>query len=296
MELYRKYRPQDFNEISGQESAVRMLEGFLQNSSVPHSLLFVGPSGVGKTTLARIVARKLEAEVHEYNVADFRGIDTIREIRDRVQMPPLLKRCRCIILDEAHKLTSDSQNALLKLLEDCPEHSYFILCSTQPDRLITTVLNRCVVVRLSELADESLAALLRRVARREGKALDPETEKAIISNSRGSGRKALVLLEQYFAGGELRDIETTETTVADLCRALIKRATWPEVVELVQNLEDEDPETVRRVVLAYAAKAIQSRHMPTAARAYLIIAAFSRWFSFTKPHLYAACFEVLCEE
>jgi DNA polymerase-3 subunit gamma/tau len=138
-ELYLKHRPSLFKQVIGQDDAVNVLQQLLKGDRFPHALLLSGPSGCGKTTLARICRDKLEctgADFQELNGADTRGIDTIREIRSHLNLRPMHGKCRIWYIDEAHKLSNDAQNALLKMLEDTPTTAYFMLATTEPNKLI----------------------------------------------------------------------------------------------------------------------------------------------------------------
>src|SRR5437773_2031788 len=128
-ELYKKHRPRKFADVVGQPRAVAALESMVAAGEVPHSVLFAGPSGTGKTTLARILARELGCgkNFKEINAAESRGIDSIREVQSVMGLAPMGGKCRVWLWDEAHRLTPDSQSALLKTLEDTPSHVYFML-------------------------------------------------------------------------------------------------------------------------------------------------------------------------
>ncbi len=142
MGLDLKHRPKSFDRIIGNEDTVEALESYLTKKDLNHSFLFTGPSGTGKTTLARIVAGELGCEgmdFTEMNSADFRGIDTIRNIRQQMVFPPMEGKNRGWLLDEAHKLSNDAMNSLLKPLEEPPNHVYFFLATTEPQKLITTI-------------------------------------------------------------------------------------------------------------------------------------------------------------
>ena len=136
-ELYRKYRPTSFKQVVGQEEAIRTLTELGKRKAIPHAILFTGPSGVGKTTLARILQRKLKCvgnDFVEMNAANDRGVGIIRSIQNKVGLAPMLGSCRIWLMDEAHQLTSDAQSAFLKLLEDTPSHVYFMLATTDPQK------------------------------------------------------------------------------------------------------------------------------------------------------------------
>src|SRR3989442_6163055 len=165
--LYRKYRPQDFDEVVGQEAIVRTLKNAIATGQVRQAYLFAGPRGTGKTSLARILAKGLNCaqgptptpdkvcnacvtiasgtslDVVEMDAASQRGIDDIREIRDRVVLQPAEGRYKVYILDEAHQLTDAAWNALLKLIEEPPPHLVFVFCTTDLQKVLPTVRSRC---------------------------------------------------------------------------------------------------------------------------------------------------------
>ena len=133
MELYKKHRPSYLEDVFGQPEAVKVLGSMIEKDDLPHSILFTGPSGVGKTTLARILKEELECHANDFkeiNCADFRGIDTIRDIRNNMNRQSLMGGPLIWLIDEAHKLTNDAQTAFLKMLEDTPKHVYFFLATT----------------------------------------------------------------------------------------------------------------------------------------------------------------------
>lgn len=145
MPLHIEHRPSNLSEIFGNKAIVESLTSiFERKSDYPHAFLFHGPTGCGKTTLARIVAKMLKCDKpEEYNMANLRGIDAVRTLVEECVYLPLTGHNRVYILDEIHRQTKDAQNALLKLLEDPPEHVYFILGTTDPEQLIATLRGRC---------------------------------------------------------------------------------------------------------------------------------------------------------
>ena len=154
MELYKKYRPKNFKRIVGQPTITEQLTSMTRSNQFPHSSLFSGPSGCGKTTLARIMRNKLDCgdqDFQEVNCADFRGIDMVRDIRNRMNLAPIGGECRVWLIDEAHQLSSQAQNAFLKILEDTPSHVYFMLATTDPQKLIPTIRTRCAEFKVSSL-------------------------------------------------------------------------------------------------------------------------------------------------
>lgn len=304
MELYRKYRPRSLGEIAGQQDTVRMLESFLKRKELPHALLFSGPSGCGKTTIARILKREMgcdKLDYQEINAAESRGIDTIREIAQHVGLSPIAGKCRMWIMDEAHQLNSFSQNALLKLLEDTPDHVYFILCTTDPAKLIRTIYTRCTHCKLGTLYPSDLAQVIKDVVERSKETVQmpgADVIKAIIEAADGSARKAVVLL------GQVADLVTKEEQLAaiqkpevqqqaiELARLLINPKTkWPAVAELIKNL-DESPEGIRHLILSYASTVVLGGGS-LSSKGYLLLTCFeSPWYDSGKAGLVRACYEV----
>ncbi len=224
--LYRKYRPQDFDEVVGQEAIVRTLRNAISSGQVRQAYLFAGPRGTGKTSLARILAKGLNCvqgptptpdkvcnpcvtiasgtslDVIEMDAASQRGIDDIREIRERVVLQPAEGRYKVYILDEAHQLTDAAWNALLKLIEEPPPHLVFVFCTTDLSKVLPTVRSRCQTFVFQRPRLPELVRVLRRVA--DGEGLDaPDQALALIARgARGAYRDAVSTLDQLAAATE----------------------------------------------------------------------------------------------
>jgi DNA polymerase-3 subunit gamma/tau len=260
MELYRKYRPKTVQAMIGQPNAVKTLTTMFKTKKIPHAIIFTGPSGTGKTTAARAVAAELnchETDFVEINAADSRGVDMVRDIRSKMGMAGM-SGCRVYLIDEAHALTKDAQSALLKMLEDTPGHVYFMLATTDPKKMLNTILTRCTEIRMNSVKDEDLEKLLGKVATKEGITLQEDVALQIIQSSDGSPRKALVLLNQIMGldstEEQLQAILSADSKkqVFDLFSALVyKKSGWPEIADILKSI-DEEPETVRRIILAIA--------------------------------------------
>ena len=195
MELYRKYRPETLEDMVGNEATIKSLKKELENGS--HVFLMTGPAGCGKTTLARIMAKEVNAgplSIHEINSAENRGIDTAREIMEQMRYNPSDGDAIVWILDEMHQITSAGQNALLKALEDTPEHCYFFLCTTDPQKLIAPLKTRCSIINVKPLTNEEMTYLLKRTARSEKIKLGNEVYERICEIAQGGSRKGLKLL------------------------------------------------------------------------------------------------------
>lgn len=261
MSLYLKYRPQSFEEIKGNREVVQVLEKMLTNlDTCPHSFLLHGPTGCGKTTIARIISSKLGCssfDQKELDTADFRGIDTIRELRHISEYKSLGGGKRAFILDECHKLTNDAQNALLKLLEDTPPHIYLILCTTDPNKLLNTIRGRCQQFQMKQLNENQMYGLLRGISKSEGETLTQNIYESIIKSSFGLPRNAVQILEQVLnTEPDKRETIAEKVTIEqlesiELSRALIKRSDWKEVRTILGRLTDQEPEEIRRQVLGY---------------------------------------------
>ena len=262
MSLATLYRPRLFDEVVGNTKTIKSIESILNRnrSNIPSSWLFTGPSGCGKTTLARIIASELdcrEDDLTELDAADFRGIDNIRDIREQMRYAPIKSKCRVWILDECHQLTKDAQEALLKGLEDTPAHVFFILCTTEPKKLKTTLRNRCIQFTVEPISNKNMIEFLGEVVYGEGKEIGKVVLKKIAENSSGSCRIALQTLETVLdlpleeMLERVQTISEKDNAIIDLCRALFKGESWGNVAQILKNIDGEQPESIRLAVMGY---------------------------------------------
>ncbi len=297
MELYKKYRPKIFKEIIGQVTAANMLVELCKKNKIPQAILLTGPSGSGKTTIARILQRKLQCDdvdYIEYNATEFGGVNDIRELRSRMNVAPMKSPVRLYLIDEAHGLTTHAQNALLKVLEDTPKHIHIILATTDPQKILKTVMTRCTEIKLVPVAHDDLVTLVKDVAGKEKVKLSKPVVTGIAEAADGSARKALVILNQIIGitkeDEQLDAISKSETKqqAINLCRILMNpRSQWKEIAVILKGLED-DPETVRRMVLGYMSSVLLNR---SDNRIALIIECFlDNFFDSGKAGLTLACY------
>ena len=217
---YRKWRPSSFNELAGQEHVSTTLRQSVRMGRIAHSYLFCGPRGCGKTTTARIIAKAANCldlqdgdpcnacqvctdindgrfmDIIELDAASNRGIDEIRDIRDKVNFAPVQGRRKVYIIDEAHMLTDQASNAFLKTLEEPPEHVIFVLCTTEAHRILPTIISRCQRLDFRRIPSETVFGRLSEIAEAEGVAVEPAAMRIIARYASGSLRDAENLLEQ----------------------------------------------------------------------------------------------------
>ena len=261
MNFHIKYRPETFDDVLGNEDIIASLRKMTQTPETsPNAFLLHGPTGCGKTTLGRIIARELGAkgnDFREVDSADFRGIDMIREMRKQSQFRPLEGELRVWLLDECHKLSNDAMNALLKALEDPPAHVRYILCTTDPSKLLSTIRGRCTQYPVELLGDRDMRKLLRRVVKAEDETLSKDIYDQITTDSAGHPRDALQILSKVLSvEGDKRLAVARRTAEAqsqtiELCRALTSRAPWPKVAGILEGLKSQEPESIRRAILGY---------------------------------------------
>ena len=200
--LYRKYRPQKFKDVIGQNHIVKVLEGAIKLGNISHAYLFSGSRGTGKTSMARILSREIGTSANdlvEMDAASNRGIDDVREIRESVNTLPFESRYKVYIIDEVHMLTKDAWNAFLKTLEEPPQHVVFVLATTELEKVPETVISRCQTFSFKQPNQATLKDFTLTVAKKEGFILEPAAAELVAILGDGSFRDAHGILEKVFS-------------------------------------------------------------------------------------------------
>ena len=197
--LYRKYRPQSFSEIKGQDHIVSVLENEAKAGKINHAYLFSGSRGIGKTSVARIFAKTLgvnSEDIYEIDAASNRGIDEIRAIRDAVHTYPYSSKYKVYIVDEVHMLTKEAWNAFLKTLEEPPDHVIFIMATTEAHKLPDTVVSRCECFAFKKPAHQILVESILKIVKEEKYEIEKKSASLIATLADGSFRDAFSILQK----------------------------------------------------------------------------------------------------
>lgn len=296
MELYKKYRPKTFDDVLGNDH----IKSFFKNKEeLPSAIMLTGNHGCGKTTIARILANKLGVEdfsYFEYNVADDTGVESARAIVEEATTPSVIGGYKFFVLDEYHMATKANQNCLLKILEDTPKNVIFVICSTEPEKIISTVKSRCTHFQVDSPTNKVLGGYLMSICSREGKDVPKDVLKEIVKRSSNSVRKALVNLDKciYLPQEEMLKSIEESTTQEDFAKKLIKSlesaSSWSIVSKLLRNVKKGDVESFRQ----YALICFNNKLLNTGEDRYsYLIDKFSyNFFDSGVAGLSNACFEI----
>ncbi len=262
--LYRKYRGKSFAEILGQTHIVTTLTNALANGRISHAYLFTGPRGVGKTSVARLLARAVNClesqtnmpcnscqiclvplasnmDIIEIDAASNRRIDEVRDLRDKINLSPALSRYKVYIIDEVHMLTNEAFNALLKTLEEPPTHAIFILATTEAHKLPETIISRTQRFNFKAITPKDLSEHLGKIAKKEGITIEPDAINLIVEASHGSFRDAISMLDQVSGSGQ--DLVTAQNV-----NSLLGLSDSAAIEKLVLSIAQRQPgEAIRTI-------------------------------------------------
>lgn len=252
--LYRKYRSKSLNEIIGQEHITDTLEQALKQGRISHAYLLTGPRGVGKTSIARILAHEINSlpytddsqhmDIIEIDAASNRRIDEIRELRDKIYVAPTSLKYKVYIIDEVHMLTKEAFNALLKTLEEPPAHAVFILATTDAHKLPATIVSRTQRFTFKPVDKDKVAAHLAEIAKKEKIKISPEALEMLAEHGQGSFRDSISLLDQLGSNKESIDVTMVQEllgtppaeAVDDLLKLLAKGGDSGNLMTKLSNL------------------------------------------------------------
>ena len=266
--LYRKYRPKDFGSVVGQDSLVKTLKNSVKNNSFCHAYMFFGPRGTGKTTLSKIFARTINClnpidgnacgscincthssakecvDIIEIDAASNNGVDEIRELKNKISLVPAQLKFKVYIIDEVHMLSLGAFNALLKTLEEPPEHAIFILATTDPQKVPETIISRCQCFSFKRISEKSIVERLKFISKTENIEVDDDVLMEISLASEGGMRDALGLLDK------LRSFIDGKITITDFVE-LNGLVTQSDLKNLVDSIMDGNNARVLQLISSY---------------------------------------------
>lgn len=217
--LYRKYRPENFREVLGQDHIVKILDGAINLGNISHAYLFAGTRGTGKTSIARILAKEIKCtgnDLYEIDAASNRGIDDIRELRNSVNVLPFDSPYKVYIIDEVHMLTKEAFNALLKTLEEPPKYVIFILATTEIEKLPDTIVSRCQTFNFKKPSQKILKDFVIDVAGKEGFKIEPSAANLIALLGEGSFRDTLGILQKATGSSKVSNLKSEQNNLVSM--------------------------------------------------------------------------------
>jgi DNA polymerase-3 subunit gamma/tau len=300
--LYRKYRPSSFSDVIGQEHVVRTVTNAIAAGEFAHSYLFAGPRGTGKTTLARLIAKSLNCEnrksgayepcnicgscdeiskgvavdIIEIDAASNRGIDEIRALKEGIRFAPTRRKYKVFIIDEVHMLTKEAFNALLKTLEEPPDHAVFVLATTELNKVLPTIVSRSQKFELRRLRHNEIKERLAGLIKKEDKKINPKILDIIAARADGSSRDAESMLGQIISAGPSTGSGQGEALSLDDIRSLFGLADIARISEFINYIADRNPKGAISFIAEICDKGVDEEEFVKSALSYI------RWMMFLK--------------
>lgn len=274
--LDKKYRPPILKRFMGNRDVVQVIKTFFNNlETFPATILLQGPSGCGKTTLARIIAKMLKvgtSNVYELNIGNARRIDDARSILENLKYAPMHGKGKVLVLNECHKANNEFQNVMLEALEEPPANVHFILCTTNPEKLLPTIKTRSTILTVKTLDYDEMTQLIDRVLKKEKTKISSAIIRKLVTASEGSPRSALIILNSIYNLDNPRQMKKViqnynpmeDPKLNEFCQALLKGTGYKGLMTMVKGL-DYDPEEIRYRILDYMGKVLISKDNAVAA-------------------------------
>lgn len=266
--LYRKYRSRSLDDVVGQDHVTSLLRNAIKQDKIAHAYLFTGPRGVGKTSIARIVAHEINGlpyedetthlDIVEIDAASNNGVDDIRDLRDRVQIAPVSAKKKVYIIDEVHMLSKQAFNALLKTLEEPPEHVVFILATTDIDKVPSTILSRTQRHTFRRAVQPDIVTNLKHIAESENISADDDALALIARHSQGSFRDSVSLFDQLSSG-----VSDGSALTAETVRSSLGLAGDDMIETLIKNTVDGDLQGIREALSRLEQSGVPARTTAT---------------------------------
>lgn len=282
--LYRKYRSRKFSEVIGQDHITKTLQNALTHGRISHAYLFSGPKGVGKTSVARILAHEVNSftysdnvhlDIIEIDAASNRRIDEIRDLREKVHITPTSGSYKVYIIDEVHMLTKEAFNALLKTLEEPPKHCIFILATTEPHKLPETIISRTQQFNFKPVEASKAAQHLANIAKKEKIDIDKQALDLLAVYGEGSFRDSISLLDQLSSAGK--------PITSEVVREALGMPRLQVLAKIIAALKNGDPQLILKTLDELKQQGtnpvITAKEIAKSLRAELLATAGSRWFS-----------------
>lgn len=306
--LITKYRPQSLQDYFGNKQLKVTVKKMLSNNTLPHAILLSGNSGSGKTTLARIIAKELNCtgiDLTEFNIADTNGVDSIRDLIENANYRPMVSESRVYILDECHQMTTQAQNALLKVLEEPKPWVYFILCTTDPQKLLNTIKSRTTQFSVKPLEGEDYFSFVDEIyCKEKGIEIEqsPLSEKFLFNLYNATGGEPRAILSNLEKIIHIKEdkldsykfiANEEEQKGNDLARVLYKSNNWVDIAKELSKITSADVESTRRAVLGYATAIVSKGNYDE--KAHRIITSFIQPFfdkGLEKTSITKACLDI----